>query len=67
MISIYLDGLYTGIAKYNGNHYFSGDEVKGKAYRRGDKLFILDLWIDHFDNEYTAEVEITESSLGLAQ
>ncbi len=65
MKPIYLEGRYAGVAKYNGNHYFSGDDVQGRAYRREGKLYILDEWKDKFDNEYTQEVEISESSLCL--
>jgi len=35
--------MYKGIVKWNGNHYFSGDEVKGsKIEWRGDELWLYD-------------------------
>ena len=34
---------YKGIVKWNGNHYYSGDEVKGsKIEWRGDELWLFD-------------------------
>jgi hypothetical protein len=55
--------IYTGIVRYNGNHYFSGDWVKGSIVNSGN--FIEDASEDMFGNKIGRVVEVFPESLAL--
>lgn len=48
-----------GTVKYNGNHYYSGDTVKGEYSFEGGKHYIVDIITDEFGNEFETKLEVT--------
>jgi hypothetical protein len=60
--------IYTGRVKWNGDHYFSGDEVKGpRVTDKTDSIMISHKWTDPFGNEWGDTVEVFEDSLKLVE
>jgi len=51
--------IYTGKVKWNGNHYFSGEIVKGPMVKDATgRVFINHIWEDQFGNEWGDTVEV---------
>lgn len=53
---------YSGIVKWNGNHYFRGDKVIGRYYVEDNKYIIIDEVEDEC-NIFLNKVEIEPDSL----
>jgi hypothetical protein len=55
---------YTGKVKWNGNHYFAGDEVMGQCIKDGTgRVFIIDECTSLFGSKYTCTVEVDKSTV----
>jgi hypothetical protein len=61
--------IYTGITKWNGNHYFAGDIAKGYLVKGNvnNGTFINHQWEDLFGNTWGDTVEIEADSLELVE
>ena len=58
--------IYTGIIKWNGNHYFTGDIAKGYlVIGAKNGTFINHQWEDLFGNTWGDTLEVEADSLKL--
>lgn len=57
--------MYTGTIKYNGDHYFAGDQAKGYLILgdRTGRVLINHQWTDMFGNVWGDTLEVEPNSL----